>query len=62
MTAHVKYKTDSPNYQWPQSGCRTASSYLGEQSLCLECPLKECHLDKVDRRLNQTAIEEYKEE
>ncbi len=39
---------DSENYTYPDSGCSTATLFLGEQSLCLECPFPlECKKVKI---------------
>lgn len=36
------YVTDYPGYEGPDSGCETASRFLGYRSLCLRCPFSTC--------------------
>ena len=33
---------DAENYVYPDSGCSNATKFLGEQSLCFDCPFPDC--------------------
>lgn len=45
----VRASRDSDAYLGSDSGCGEATKYLGEQSICLECPFDVCHLDTSHR-------------
>lgn len=40
-----RYETDGEGYRLYDSGCYTASRYIGEASRCLGCPFGKCILD-----------------